>query len=919
MNKTPLHYPRCTDYSTIILLCMIGISGLLWSPSTLAQTQISPISNTANSPILTCEAAIQSPKLIDAPNQELVADTAITTEDGWTHFYHCTEEKLLLSIYTQDLHEVIGTIDAGLTVKSGTTANYGTTGMDLSAASYIDNELWFSANRYWSISELAMPADSLQIRFYIDSTDYQDLVNSFIDLPGEINNMEQMNPFAITGQADNPYLLNLNGGLNETIIYGHNTTLEERKDWIDGMFSDLYYSEFVVKNAFLPAFSEVSGSVGFLFFLPDTPLSISGQVLDIHEEAVEGVEVSCGIISASSNSFGQYQCTGLDNGADISITAAKSDMAAADVTVLDLNRMWTHILGLPAFASPYPIIAADVDASMDITAADETLLHNLILKKENELANVPTWRFVPTTYEFPNPLVPFMPPFPEQINLENILFDVFNQDFVGIKAGDVANEADYPNLPPLIVTPAFILSDHEVNCGDDDILTTILTVQDFTNLTGFQFSLAWDTARLELMGVDGFNLVNFSTDNLNLNLSENGRLPFAWTSLPTALEGVSKTDGEAICQLHFRLKSTHAGSTSINFGMNPTPIQVLRQNWSIVETPLFSTGQIEIMGSTVEAMITNVESVTCFGENDGAIDLTVEAGIPPFSYQWSNGATTEDISELSAGQYHVTIEDAGNCPFVLNNLQVNQPEELILSSDIDRPTCDDANSGMISVMPTGGTMPYNYEWEDGSDLSFLTNLSGGTYGLTITDAAACQTEEAFVVPDGGMLTASVLIEGVSEVDAENGRICITQVFFGTSPYTYQWSNGTSTACNENLGLGNYQLTITDANGCINQFAYEISCCVITATDEVNTGVPILNLYPNPVQTDQNIYLHIKPTLAQQVHIRLLDLSGRNVFQTEVSVFNETNITLPSPVIKGVYAIEVWSELGWRKVEKIVVW
>lgn len=896
------------------IICIIHFTAFIF-----AQTQNTIISSRSASYISNCDAVLENPSLIDIPNQELIAEMEVTTEDGWTHYYNCTSEKLLLSIYTQEQSLAIGNIEDNLIVKSGTKANYGTEGIDLSAASYIDNELWFSSNRYWSIDQLATPVDSLQIRFYIDSTDYLDLVNSFLTLPGEVNNFEQLNPFAITQQADDPYFLELAPGVNEAIIYGHDTALVERRDWIDGTMDGLYYSEFVVKNAFLPAFSAASGSIGFLFFLPDTPLSVAGQVLNAHGQAVDEVQVSCGVsATATSNNFGQYQCSGLDNGADISVSAEKEENYAHKVTVLDLNRMWTHLLGIDAFDSPYHIIAGDVDLSTGIANIDESLMHRLILQKETDLAAVPVWRFIPAVYEFPNPLMPFDPLFPEQIELENLLFDVFDQDFIGIKAGDVADEGDYPNIPALIVTPAFILSDHEVACSAESTITTELSVRDFTNLTGFQFSLEWDTSTVEFMAADGFNLSGFSDQNINTDLVAGGQLTFAWTSFPTMIEGVTKTENEVICQLQFRLKNTNSNNTNISFTNNPTPMQILRQNWSIVENPIFDTGVISVTGSNIEVSTDNIQAVTCFGEENGSININVDGGAPPYQFNWSNGANTEDINELPAGIYQVSIQDGENCDYVLNNLEVIEPEILIISAVVDRPSCDDANSGAITVIPQGGTSPYKFLWDDGSISQTRSGLSGGTYFLTVTDDMDCQTTETFIVPNGGMLTASVDIKGVSSTLSNDGRICVTNIFFGTSPYTYEWSNGETDACNESLSLGNYQLTITDSNGCENFFAYEISCCFTTAIDDIMATDYPLTISPNPIRANGNLKLQITVPNTQTLNIRLIDLTGRTLSQQSISASDQLESLLPVPDAVGLYLVEVTSEEGWRKVEKIIV-
>ncbi len=138
-----------------------------------------------------------------------------------------------------------------------------------------------------------------------------------------------------------------------------------------------------------------------------------------------------------------------------------------------------------------------------------------------------------------------------------------------------------------------------------------------------------------------------------------------------------------------------------------------------------------------------VVNVSCNGGNDGAIDLTVTAGNPSYSFSWSNADTTEDISGLSAGLYAVTITDGDGCPY-FDSVLVVEPAAIAIAAT---STPDTANAGLgsASVVVTGGTAPYSYVWDGAAGSADSTGLTAGTYQVVITDANGCTDSVSIVV------------------------------------------------------------------------------------------------------------------------------------------------------------------------------
>jgi hypothetical protein len=137
--------------------------------------------------------------------------------------------------------------------------------------------------------------------------------------------------------------------------------------------------------------------------------------------------------------------------------------------------------------------------------------------------------------------------------------------------------------------------------------------------------------------------------------------------------------------------------------------------------------------------------LSCNGVPDGAIDLFVLGGVPPYSYSWSpTGETTEDINGLFAGAYTVTVTDADGCR-ATNITVVTEPDSLSLSADITDESGSGANDGSITLTVAGGTPPYFFLWSTGDTTKDLTGLTAGTYDVTVSDFNGCSISGTFEV------------------------------------------------------------------------------------------------------------------------------------------------------------------------------
>lgn len=207
-----------------------------------------------------------------------------------------------------------------------------------------------------------------------------------------------------------------------------------------------------------------------------------------------------------------------------------------------------------------------------------------------------------------------------------------------------------------------------------------------------------------------------------------------------------------------------------------------------------------------------ITDVDCFGANNGAIDITVSGGIAPYSYAWSNGATTQDINGLSGGNYSVTITDSNGC-LSISNYTVNEPvAALSVSGAVTDEQCFGDTQGAIALTVAGGTAPYTYAWDYGSSAKDVSGLGQGTYQVEVTDANGCSILADFTVSGPSALVSTGTVTNITCNGADNGSIDV-EVSGGTLPYNFAWSNGETSEDLTDLGPGNYSVVITDANGC----------------------------------------------------------------------------------------------------------
>ena len=240
-------------------------------------------------------------------------------------------------------------------------------------------------------------------------------------------------------------------------------------------------------------------------------------------------------------------------------------------------------------------------------------------------------------------------------------------------------------------------------------------------------------------------------------------------------------------------------------------------------------------------------NVACFGDLTGSTTLNTTGGTLPYaSYNWSNGTTTKDLTNVAAGNYSVTVTDAKGC-ILTSTVLITQPLAALLTSNIATSvSCYGGVNGAVDLTVNGGTSPYNYQWSNSSSVILTTtqqdlaNLEAGTYSILVTDANNCMTSKNITINQpSNPLSIALTASAINCKTGNNGTINST-ISGGTAPYSFSWSNGAFTQNINSLLAGTYTLTTTDANGCIKVNSITVeqpSSSVMAVTTGINVKCP----------------------------------------------------------------------------------
>ncbi|MCF8237132.1 MAG: T9SS type A sorting domain-containing protein [Saprospiraceae bacterium] len=291
----------------------------------------------------------------------------------------------------------------------------------------------------------------------------------------------------------------------------------------------------------------------------------------------------------------------------------------------------------------------------------------------------------------------------------------------------------------------------------------------------------------------------------------------------------NSTQGDWVTGTPFPITDLNSGNVGIKYDYQityyPTIYSICPQTKTVYEAGQRSAGgHYEYVTSCAMTYdLVNTINATCNGYEDGSIDIEPVGGYYPYYYEWSNGKTTQDVSDLPAGTYTCTIKDKNQVEIETIEITIDEPTSIEVSADqITIESCPGYGDGAIDISSSGGAGGYGYQWSNGYSQEDLQDLSTGDYSVIVTDSDGCFTEEIYNVGvnpapesdagDDGFLSC---VETIATLDGTNSE------GFGVS---YQWStpNGNilsganSPVCDVDQP-GDYFLLVTfNATGCFSE-------------------------------------------------------------------------------------------------------
>lgn len=489
-----------------------------------------------------------------------------------------------------------------------------------------------------------------------------------------------------------------------------------------------------------------------------------------------------------------------------------------------------------------------------------------------------------------------------------------------------------PDPIPSLVVESLSGETVDINCNGEpgEILVQIIG-----GVPPYQYN--WSHGNPGITDIDTLSLFNLETGACNVTVVDNiGCFTISDSfhivqpePLVVFAEGVNNV----------KCKSGNDGSIDINIsgGVQPYNFSWLNQIQELVSTdedPTFLTAGeyfLEVIDSngcqfslmdipitepdlelTIFDIPPNLQNITCKGDSNAFIDLTPIGGIPPYSIIWNNNETSEDLFQISAGTYSVTIEDANICKLIPAPFVIEEPEEAlnISDSDIFNINCFGDSDGAVFLSVTGGWSPLSYAWNVNKTSQDIENVSAGNYSVTITDDEGCQIDSSFQVTEPPELLINTGMTPVTETPA-NGTAWV-EVSGGSPPYSILWSNFELTDTITNLESGTYEVTVSDDHDCQMIGFAAIPVNVIDLNSIAN-----IELFPNP--TKSLLFLNLELKNSADLQFRIVNLIGQSIYDFEKeNVFMESLQIDLEDAPSGIYLLQILKQGELIYTDKIVL-
>lgn len=375
---------------------------------------------------------------------------------------------------------------------------------------------------------------------------------------------------------------------------------------------------------------------------------------------------------------------------------------------------------------------------------------------------------------------------------------------------EVTTSVDIEAIPVLEVSPVL----EQISCtGEDDGAITLNIIGGTAPIAALWSDGSTDSDRSGL--ISGTYMVTITDDN-DCTLSETVVLsnppPVSQTATITPLSCPSGEDA--------RIEVEGAGGTggySIAWsnGLSTFTIVELTAG-TYTATVSDANGCQNIESYTIANLdplqftVVNRGEVSCFGGNDGFINLTASGGTSPYNFFWSDGGEGD---MLSTGNYQVTVADANNCTASTTYFVAESGQQLTVVVSTTSETSSGAMDGEANAFVVGGNQPYSYIWSTGDTTSFLTGLPAGNYAVTVTDSLGCSSMSQGFVGQGDCLLNATATVVPNSCQGDSTASIILDINNISPNLHILWTTGDTTSTITGLSAGNYSVSISESADC----------------------------------------------------------------------------------------------------------
>lgn len=348
--------------------------------------------------------------------------------------------------------------------------------------------------------------------------------------------------------------------------------------------------------------------------------------------------------------------------------------------------------------------------------------------------------------------------------------------------------------------------------------------------------------------------------------------------------------------------------TCANAGSNTVTLTVTDGNGN---TATCST-TVTVMGPSITGTLTADTTVcgyhvSCASGSNGVAHANGVGGCSNFTYIWSNGATTGTVTNLTAGTHHVTITDAGG-GIHMDSVFISSPSAMQITSTTTS-SCASDPTGSMTVSAVGGNdcQGYTYLWSNGATTASVNNLAAGSYTVTITDAAGCTAIQT--------VTVAALPAPNPTITQSSNTLMAAQTWV-----TYQWLLNGSNISGANANSftattsGSYSLMVTDSNGCSG--VSDTTNITIVGIANAMQDWTSISIYPNPARDE--FRLRTESPIGYGITVNITDMFGRKLYSEGLPQLGHEVAFDVKAFAMGTYMVEVISEMGQRRVFRLVV-